>query len=333
MVTELPATAVTNSRQSAPYRVLVIGAGRIGAMFDEPGADRVLTHAHAFSKHPRFRLAGMVDADFRQAEQAAQRWNCRPFRSLDEAFSQGDGVDVVVIATPDETHYPLLKELAEKPVKLVVAEKPLTKTVEQAGEILELYGNRNIPLVVNYNRRFASGFVSLRNDVRNGKFGRLLRGVGYYGKGITHNGSHMVDLLDYFFNPVRPVEVLERNNDFYEDDPTVSCRFVLGDEEADFTLLGVDCRHYTIFETEMFFEKARIRMTESGDFFEIYHVVDSPIFQGYRILDRCDTRKTGYDESFPRLAESVAAFLDRGEALPSTGASAFVSQTICNGLK
>ena len=132
---------------------------------------------------------------------------------MDAAFEET--IDVAIVASPDETHYALLKELVGRPLRLVIAEKPLTKTLEQATEIVDLYKRKNIPVAVNYTRRFAKGIVSLRNDIREENFGKPLRGVGYYGKGILHNGSHMVDLLNFFFGNVQSKEVFETINDFY----------------------------------------------------------------------------------------------------------------------
>ena len=321
---------MSDFKTNAPYHILIVGAGRIGSMFDKPGASRILTHAHAFTTHPRFVLKGIVDPDFERSQEAATRWNCRPFRMIEEAFAEM--IDIAVVASPDETHYCLLKELAQRPLRLVIAEKPLTQTLEQATEIVELYKHKNIPVAVNYTRRFAKGVVSLQKDIRERKFGKLLRGVGYYGKGILHNGSHMIDLLDFFFGNVQTKEVFETINDFYENDPTVSCRLILGNDNAGFTLFGMDCRNYTIFEMELFFEKARIRMVESGDRFEIYHVIDSPVFQGYRVLDHCNTFDSGNAESFYQLAETVANCLDYGNPLPSTAETALVSQSVCTQL-
>ena len=45
------------------FNVLIIGAGNIGALYDTPDMDKVLTHAHAFSIINGFKLLGFVDLD------------------------------------------------------------------------------------------------------------------------------------------------------------------------------------------------------------------------------------------------------------------------------
>ena len=115
----------------AQYSVLIIGAGRIGAFFDTPQSEAVLTHAHAFSSHPGFLLRGFVDAERREAERAALLWETEAFDTVTDAFARQE-IDVAVVAVPDEAHYQILLELADHPLKLVFAEKPLAKSCAEA---------------------------------------------------------------------------------------------------------------------------------------------------------------------------------------------------------
>lgn len=108
------------------YNVLIVGAGNIGAFFDMPSSKNILTHAHAFTKAKGFNFLGFVDIDKEKAQNAAKLWNTSYFENLSEAFNK-NRIDIISICTPDEFHYNLLKQLADFPVRLVFAEKPLTK--------------------------------------------------------------------------------------------------------------------------------------------------------------------------------------------------------------
>ena len=46
------------------FNVLVIGAGKIGALFDHPNDIKILTHAHAYKTNPNFEIVGFADSDF-----------------------------------------------------------------------------------------------------------------------------------------------------------------------------------------------------------------------------------------------------------------------------
>ena len=68
------------------FNVLVMGAGRIGALFDNPLNKQIITHAHAASKHKNFNLVGFVDKDKENLNKAAQLWNCKGFSTTKDAF-------------------------------------------------------------------------------------------------------------------------------------------------------------------------------------------------------------------------------------------------------
>jgi hypothetical protein len=52
--------------------------------------------------------------------------------------------------------------------------------------------------LVNYSRRYAKGLQSLRQQILNNDFGKFQGGTGYYGNGLLNNGSHMINLVEFF---------------------------------------------------------------------------------------------------------------------------------------
>jgi predicted dehydrogenase len=191
------------------FNVLIIGAGNIGAFYDTPDSKNILTHAHAIKEHSGFKLVGFVDNNSERARVAAKIWKTLSFQSINEAFSKTD-VDVVCVAVPDEFHYTVLKEVVFRPVKIVLAEKPITKTLFEADEIIALYKQLNVSLLVNYSRRFVPEFQDVKKLIDDQSFGKYVFGNGYYGKGVLHNGSHMINLLEYLIGDVKEVEVKEK---------------------------------------------------------------------------------------------------------------------------
>lgn len=307
------------------YSVLIIGAGRIGAFFDSPQSETILTHAHAFSSHPGFELKGFVDADPREAERAALLWSARAF---DPAAYAREEFDVAVVATPDESHYHLLRELADRPLKLVFAEKPLALSRTEAESIVLLYRERGIGLAVNYSRRFVPDFAYLRDKIAEHEFGKYLTGTGYYGKGILHNGSHMIDLLRFLLGDPAKVTTLGAIRDWSDNDPTCSARLEMA-EGGQFLLQGLDCRCYTVFEMDLLFEKARVRMLESGFAIEVYGVIDSEIFAGYRILSPGKRQAVNLGSALADAVENLYGYLSTGIELACTGEEALRALDIC----
>lgn len=312
------------------YSVLIIGAGRIGASFDTPQCGAVLTHAHAFSVHSGFRVVGFVDTDIAAARRAAEVWGGEAFNSVAAAFSPHK-VDVAVVAAPDEFHYPLLKELSVFPVRLVFAEKPLTKTVAEAKEIIDLYRSRGISLALNYSRRYVPAFSALREEIAVGAFGRFLSGNGLYGKGTLHNGSHLVDLLRFLLGEVSHVQGVARTFDYCDDDPSCSAILTLA-RGGLFFMQTVDCRCYTIFEMDMLFEKARIRVVDAGFSIERYEVRDSTVFQGYRNLGLTGSEGTEFGRAFRHAVEQLYEHLSQVCPLSCTGTDGLRAQQICSAI-
>ncbi len=259
------------------YNVLIIGAGKIGAFYDSSSSQNILTHAHAFSLHKGFNLIGFVDSDLSKAQDACLMWSGTCFNSIEDAFSKNQ-IDVVCVAVPDEYHYAVLDKLAFYSPKLVFAEKPLTKTIEEAERILTLYQEKKIPLLVNYTRRFVPEIVEIKEKIQAGFYGEYVTGTAYYGKGITHNGSHIIDIVRLFLGEIIDFKVASFKFDFYKDDPSVSGVLKLQNKK-DFFLQAVDSRIYALFEIDLIFENGRIRINDTNFQFEEFTVKNDPIFK------------------------------------------------------
>lgn len=298
------------------YNTLIIGAGNIGAFYDTPDSTNILTHAHAFSKHHGFNLTGFIDTDYHKAAEASAIWGGRAFHSIDEAFECGS-VDIVSIAVPDEFHYEILKELPRYPVKLVFGEKPLAKTASQAEEIVRLYSERNIPVCINYKRRFVPEFQHIRNNISSGIYGNYVTGTGCYGKGIIHNGSHLIDMLRFFIGEIRDMRAIGRKRDYYDDDPSVAAVLFFENDQP-FYLQFADCNLFSIFEIDLIFEKKRVRIRDLGFAIEEYAISENNIFSGYCEMTEIGQYNTQLGVSLLFSAANIYGYLLQKEDIVCT---------------
>lgn len=290
------------------YKVVILGAGNIAAKFDSPDKKEVLTHAHAFTNNAAFQLLGFYDKDYGRAEEAAQIWGGQAYHNLEAALEEAD---VVSCCVPDSFHGDMLKEIAKYNPCLVIAEKPLAISLKEAEEIKQIYENR-IPLLVNYSRRFLMEFQELKEQIKD--YGKFVRGVGYYGKGILHNGSHMIDLLRFLLGEVEDIMVLPyENHDFEEEDS--SKEVILKIQQGLFHMIAVDCRIATIFELELFFEKARIRILDGGNKIEKYTIKESEVYVGYKNYQLSAVQEVNYSGAMEGLARNAESFLNQKEKL------------------
>jgi predicted dehydrogenase len=82
-------------------------------------------------------------------------------------------VDLVVTASPNETHAPLA-ELAMRAGRNVVVDKPFTITVEEARHLADVSAENNVLLSVFQNRRWDSDFLTVQDAIRRDLVGRIV---------------------------------------------------------------------------------------------------------------------------------------------------------------
>ena len=140
--------------------VAVIGFGLAGRVF----------HAPFISAVPGLRLEAIVQ---RSGDQAAKAYpNTRVMRSVEEALSD-PAIELIVVATPNETHFDLAKK-ALLAGKHVVIDKPFASTSEEALELKRLSENQNLILVPFHNRRWDGDFLTVRKLLAKDAVGRLV---------------------------------------------------------------------------------------------------------------------------------------------------------------
>jgi scyllo-inositol 2-dehydrogenase (NADP+) len=144
-----------------PIGVGLIGFGLAGQAF----------HAPVIRAVPGLRLAAILQ---RSGSEAAQAYpDVRIVRSVDELLAMPD-LRLVVIATPNNTHYELARRCLANG-RDVVVDKPFTTTMQEAISLAQFARKRQRLLTVYQNRRYDSDFQALRGLVTEGKLGRILR--------------------------------------------------------------------------------------------------------------------------------------------------------------
>jgi predicted dehydrogenase len=126
-----------------PLKLCVIGLGHMGRI-----------HADKLKQMKDVVLCGLVDADRACLEDASRKHSAPCFRGHGEALA---AAEAAVIATPTDTHYALAKECLERGIH-VFMEKPITATVREAEELIELANRKRLVLQVGHLERFSPAF-------------------------------------------------------------------------------------------------------------------------------------------------------------------------------
>jgi scyllo-inositol 2-dehydrogenase (NADP+) len=140
--------------------VAVIGFGLAGRVFHAP-------FVHAV---PGLKLEAIVQ---RHGDEAAKAYpSARILRSVEEALAD-PAIQLIVVGTPNETHFPLAKQ-ALAAGKHVVIDKPFAATSAQARELIDLAKAGNLVLAPFHNRRWDGDFLTVRKLVDQKAVGRLV---------------------------------------------------------------------------------------------------------------------------------------------------------------
>jgi myo-inositol 2-dehydrogenase / D-chiro-inositol 1-dehydrogenase len=140
--------------------VAVLGCGRIGRV-----------HARNVARNPRARLVMVFDVAGAAAQQTATELGVKAARSLEEVLSD-HSVQAVLIATPTDTHVPLITA-AVKARKVVLCEKPVDLDPERARACWNEIARHDPKVMIGFNRRFDPSFRSLHERLRSGEIGPL----------------------------------------------------------------------------------------------------------------------------------------------------------------
>ncbi|MDF9829012.1 scyllo-inositol 2-dehydrogenase (NADP+) [Parabacteroides sp. PF5-6] len=177
-------------------------------------------HAPFLDTHPGFQLHTIVE---RSKDLARKRYpSVNIVRSFDELL-RIDEIQLVIVNTPDVTHYDYVKK-ALSAGKHVVVEKPFVFKATEGEELVELAQKKGLLLAVYQNRRWDGDFLTVQRIIESGVLGRVVEFQSTYQRfrkfiqpgtwkeradgqvGLTFNlGSHMIDQAVVLFGKPQAV--------------------------------------------------------------------------------------------------------------------------------
>ena len=196
----------------------------------------------------------------------AEKFNCIAFDDFQDGIIK-TGSEIVSVCTPDDTHYKVVKSLLEMDsnIRVVFLEKPACSTLDEMDYLIALSSEKHIDIVVNHTRRFDNRYKEIRKNIADGKYGGLVNGLITYYSGWQHNGVHIIDTLSYLFDDSVEIEsVNDGLNSQYPDDPTLEGKLYFLQSPGEIQLFSFDENYYQLFEFDLRFEKARLRIEDFG---------------------------------------------------------------------
>jgi scyllo-inositol 2-dehydrogenase (NADP+) len=225
----------------AELRAALLGYGLAGSTF----------HAPLIAAASELTLATVVTGNLARAERArSEHLGVRVEPRADAVWERAGEHDLVVVATPNDTHRELALRAIESGLATVV-DKPLAPSSEAGREIVEAADAAGVPLTVFHNRRWDSDQLTLRRLIAEGALGEVRRYESRFerwrpqvrqevsrettapaeGGGVLLDlGSHLVDQALALFGRVSHVygEVDTRRGTPADDDVFVALRHESG---------------------------------------------------------------------------------------------------------
>ncbi len=202
------------------------------------GMSGLVFHSPFLAINPHFKFYAVWERSKNLAEEKYP--DVKTYRTL-ESMLADDLVELVIVNTPNYTHYEYSKRSLEAG-KHVIVEKPFTVNVEQADELIALAKKQNKILSVYQNRRYDSDYKTIKKVLSENLLGELVEVEMHFdrfreelspkehketpgpGAGVLYDlGSHLIDqALQLFGKPekifadIRIIRPLSKVDDYFE---------------------------------------------------------------------------------------------------------------------
>lgn len=183
----------------AKIKVAVIGTGALGSI-----------HARIYAESKNVELVGICDIDKKTVNSLSKELKTKAFTNYKDLIGS---IDAATIAVPTKHHYSLSRDLLNAGIHLLI-EKPITQTLEQADELLQIAKSKKLTLAVGHIERFNAAVEAvhkLKGDIkfvechRLGPLAKRIKDVGV----VLDLMIHDIDILLWLIqSPVKSIEAV-----------------------------------------------------------------------------------------------------------------------------
>ncbi len=147
---------------SAPIRIGVFGAGRIGHRHARTVANEIIGA----------RLAAICDVNLEAARGLAEMTGCEQYTADPADILDDPSVDAVIIGTSTDSHAPLI-EASAAAGKQIFCEKPIALDLETTDRAIEAAERAGVQLQIGFQRRFDKAYARASQMIANGDLGQI----------------------------------------------------------------------------------------------------------------------------------------------------------------
>jgi len=162
------------------HKYAIVGCGNIGSGSHLPGVKRL----------DNVDIIAVCDVVEEKAKNAAQKFGGEAFTDMDEMLEK-KSPDIVDVCVREQAHRGVVEKALEAGAD-VICEKTMANTLEDAQAMIDAAKRTGKRLAINYNYRWLSNYMVLRQMIQNGDFGDIR-----YIASTFHwfQGTHSIDMM------------------------------------------------------------------------------------------------------------------------------------------
>ena len=211
------------------FSCVIIGLGNIGLNYDiqKNHNQYIQTHSRAFFLNSGFDLQGGVDIKSKARNIFTKNYNVNSYNTTEEALNEIKP-DLVVLSVPTSSQLRVIKEIFKFFIpKAILCEKPMGVNLQEGMKILGICKRNDVNLYVNYIRRCLPESKQIKRQIDKRIIKVPIKSVVWYSKGISHNGSHFINLMEYWFGKCLNVNIINQGRKFknFGFEPLVRLKF------------------------------------------------------------------------------------------------------------
>ena len=319
--------------QAKKYKAAIIGCGKIAGDFDDDPLLKksygIFTHAGAYTDHPDIELAAVADICKEKLNKFGQRWGVQRLYLDHKELLAKEQVDILSICTWNTTHLEILEEAAQRNVRVVFCEKPISDSLENADRMIKIADDHHMVLFSHHQRRWDDLYIKIRDYIKEGGIGGIQQVSCYYAAGIANTCSHLFDVLRMLFGEVDSV-CAWRKGDFDKNDPDMD-GYIVFQNGVTATLQSLDARYYRLFEFDIYGTRGRLRIEDNGFKVSYWQTQDSNEVAGFKVLLKKDSPVPMMSKSMMKnVTRNIVECLSCGAVPACTGTDGLKSlEIIC----
>ena len=159
-------------------KIAVVGAGRLGSF-----------HTKVYSRLDNVKLVGVCDCNLESAIEIGKKYHTASYSDYEDLFGKAEAVS---IAVPTSLHYNIAKDFLNHGIHVLI-EKPVTKTLSEADELIEIGKEKKLIIQVGHIERFNSAVLAIEPFLSKPKFIECQR-LGPFHKRVKDVGV-VLDLM------------------------------------------------------------------------------------------------------------------------------------------